>query len=60
MIGAKEREESHHGSDWPSVANNRGAAWIKNGVVELTSRSSGISEELTPESTINKLISIYR
>ena len=45
------------GLPWRITVGPRG---LKNGVVELTSRSSGINEELTPESTINKLISIYR
>ena len=45
------------GLPWRITVGPRG---LKNGVVELTSRSSGVSEELTPESTINKLISIYR
>ena len=44
------------GLPWRITVGPRG---LKNGVVELTSRSSGVSEELTPESTINKLISIY-
>ena len=45
------------GLPWRITVGPRG---LKNGVVELTSRSSGVSEELTPESTVNKLISIYR
>jgi prolyl-tRNA synthetase len=44
------------GLPWRITVGPRG---LKNGVVELTSRSSGISEELTPEGAINKLISIY-
>ena len=45
------------GLPWRITVGPRG---LKNGVVELTSRISGISEELTPESAINKLISIYK
>ena len=45
------------GLPWRITVGPRG---LKNGVVELTSRISGTSEELPPESPINKLISIYR
>ena len=45
------------GLPWRITVGPRG---LKNGVVELTSRISGISEEYTPESAINKLISIYK
>ena len=45
------------GLPWRITVGPRG---LKNGVVELTSRGSRTIEELTPESTINKLISIYR
>ena len=45
------------GLPWRITVGPRG---LKNGVVELTSRISGISEEYTPESAINKLISIYQ
>jgi len=45
------------GLPWRITVGPRG---LKNGVVELTSRSSGINEELTPESTIKKLTSLYR
>ena len=44
------------GLPWRITVGPRG---LKNGVVELTSRSSGTIEELTAESSINKLISIY-
>ena len=44
------------GLPWRITVGPRG---LKNGVVELTSRISGISEEFTPESAINKLMSIY-
>ena len=45
------------GLPWRITVGPRG---LKNGVVELTSRTSGISEEYTPESAINKMISIYQ
>ena len=45
------------GLPWRITVGPRG---LKNGVVELTSRISGISEKYTPESAINKLISIYK
>ena len=44
------------GLPWRITVGPRG---LKNGVVELTSRSSGVSEELTPDSAINKLLAIY-
>ena len=44
------------GLPWRITVGPRG---LKNGVVELTSRSSGVSEELTPDSAINKLSAIY-
>jgi prolyl-tRNA synthetase len=45
------------GLPWRITVGPRG---LKNGVVELTSRSSGVSEELTPDSAIKKLLAIYR
>jgi prolyl-tRNA synthetase len=44
------------GLPWRITVGPRG---LKNGVVELTSRSSGVGEELTPDSAINKLLAIY-
>ena len=44
------------GLPWRITVGPRG---LKNGVVELTSRSYGVSEELTPDSAINKLLAIY-
>ena len=44
------------GLPWRITVGPRG---LKNGVVELTSRREGVSEDLTPEEAVNKLISIY-
>ena len=44
------------GLPWRITVGPRG---LKKGVVELTSRSSGVSEELTPDSAINKILAIY-
>ena len=45
------------GLPWRITVGPRG---IKNGVVELTSRSSGVSTELSPELAIKKVIDIYK
>jgi len=37
-----------------------GPRGIKNGVVELTSRRSGVSTELSPELAIKKVTDIYK
>ncbi|CUH81105.1 Proline--tRNA ligase [Tritonibacter multivorans] len=44
------------GLPWRITVGPRG---LKNGVVELTSRRSGESEELTPEAAVAKLVEIY-
>ncbi|MGB1234642.1 MAG: proline--tRNA ligase [Planktomarina sp.] len=44
------------GLPWRITVGPRG---LKNGVIELTNRKSGESEELTPEAAIAKVISIY-
>ncbi len=44
------------GLPWRITVGPRG---LKNGVVELTSRRSGESEELTPEAAIEKVLGIY-
>jgi prolyl-tRNA synthetase len=44
------------GLPWRITVGPRG---LKNGVVELTSRKTGQSEELTPEAAIAKLASLY-
>ena len=45
------------GLPWRITVGPRG---LKNDVVELTSRRQGVSEDLTPEEAVNKLISIYQ
>ncbi len=45
------------GLPWRITVGPRG---LKNGVVELTSRREGVSEDLTPEEAVNKLIAIYQ
>ena len=45
------------GLPWRITVGPRG---LKNGVVELTSRRSGESEELAPEAAIEKLAAIYK
>ncbi|WP_289083095.1 proline--tRNA ligase [uncultured Sulfitobacter sp.] len=45
------------GLPWRITVGPRG---LKNGVVELTSRRSGESEEMTPEAAIEKIAGIYR
>ena len=44
------------GLPWRITVGPRG---LKNGVVELTSRRPGESEELTPEAAVAKLVEIY-
>jgi prolyl-tRNA synthetase len=44
------------GLPWRITVGPRG---LKNGVVELTSRKTGESEELKPELAIEKLVKIY-
>ena len=44
------------GLPWRITVGPRG---LKNGVVEVTSRKTGESEEMTPEAAINKIIAIY-
>ena len=44
------------GLPWRITVGPRG---LKNGVVELTSRRTGISEEMTPELAVQKIVEIY-
>ena len=44
------------GLPWRITVGPRG---LKNGIVELTSRKTGKSEELTPELALEKLVKIY-
>jgi prolyl-tRNA synthetase len=44
------------GLPWRITVGPRG---LKNGVVELTSRKSGVSAEVTPEEAVAKLSKIY-
>ncbi len=44
------------GLPWRITVGPRG---LKNGVVEVTSRRTGESEEMTPEAAIAKIIEIY-
>ena len=44
------------GLPWRITVGPRG---LKNGVVELTSRRSGISEEMPPEQAVTRLAEIY-
>jgi prolyl-tRNA synthetase len=44
------------GIPWRITIGPRG---LKNGIVELTSRRTGESEELSPEAAVQKVISIY-
>ena len=45
------------GLPWRITVGPRG---LKNGVVELTSRRTGESEEMTPEAAVEKIAEIYR
>ncbi|MEO0344257.1 MAG: proline--tRNA ligase [Pseudomonadota bacterium] len=55
--GAKFSNMDLIGVPWRITVGPRG---LKNGVVELTSRRSGNSEELTPEKALERLVEIYR
>ncbi|PCH75005.1 MAG: proline--tRNA ligase [Rhodobacteraceae bacterium] len=44
------------GVPWRITVGPRG---LKNGVVELTSRRTGVSEEMTPQEAIEKVVEIY-
>jgi len=44
------------GLPWRITVGPRG---LKNGVVELTSRRTGISEEMTPQDAVSKVVEIY-
>ena len=44
------------GLPWRITVGPRG---LKNGVVELTSRRTGISEEMTPQDAVEKVVEIY-
>ena len=55
--GAKFATMDMIGLPWRITVGPRG---LKNGVVELTSRKTGESEELTPEQAIAKLADIYK
>ncbi|MCI4662789.1 MAG: proline--tRNA ligase [Neomegalonema sp.] len=55
--GAKFATMDLIGIPWRITVGPRG---LKNGVVELTSRRSGASEELSPEAALAKLASIYQ
>ena len=44
------------GLPWRITVGPRG---LKNGVVEVTSRRSGVSEEMTPEAAVAKVAAIY-
>ncbi len=54
--GAKFATQDLIGLPWRITVGPRG---LKNGVVELTSRRTGESEELPPEEAVKKLIAIY-
>ena len=55
--GAKFATMDLIGLPWRITVGPRG---LKNGVVELTSRRTGESEEMTPEAAIEKIAGIYR
>lgn len=55
--GAKFATMDLVGLPWRITVGPRG---LKNGVVELTSRRTGESEELTPEAAIAKVVAIYQ
>ena len=44
------------GLPWRLTVGPRG---LKNGVIELTSRKTGVSEEMTPEAAIQKVMARY-
>jgi len=54
--GAKFASMDLIGLPWRITVGPRG---LKNGVVELTCRKTGVSEELTPELALEKLTKIY-
>ncbi|MBT0958608.1 proline--tRNA ligase [Alphaproteobacteria bacterium KMM 3653] len=54
--GGKFATQDLIGLPWRITVGPRG---LKNGVVELTSRRTGESEELTPEAAVAKVIAIY-
>jgi len=54
--GAKFATMDLIGLPWRITVGPRG---LKNGVVELTSRRTGESEELTPEAAVERLVQIY-
>ena len=54
--GAKFATQDLIGLPWRITVGPRG---LKNGVVELTSRRTGESEELSPEAAVQKLAGIY-
>ena len=54
--GAKFASMDLIGLPWRITVGPRGLA---NGVVELTSRRTGVSEELTPEAAVAKVVAIY-
>ena len=45
------------GLPWRLTVGPRG---LKNGVIELAGRKTGVSEEMTPEAAIQKVIARYR
>ena len=45
------------GLPWRITVGPRG---LKNGVVELTSRRTGESEELSPEEAVKKVVEVYK
>jgi prolyl-tRNA synthetase len=54
--GAKFGTMDMIGLPWRITVGPRG---LKNGVVELTSRRTGDSEEMTPEDAVTKIAAIY-
>jgi prolyl-tRNA synthetase len=54
--GAKFATMDLIGLPWRITVGPRGLA---NGVVELTSRRTGVSEEMTPEAAVARLVAIY-
>ena len=44
------------GLPWRITIGPRG---LKNGVVEVTSRRTGVSEEMTPAEAVAKIVAIY-
>jgi prolyl-tRNA synthetase len=54
--GAKFATMDLIGLPWRITVGPRGLA---NGVVELTSRRTGVSEELTPDAAVARIVEIY-